>query len=148
MKSIITLGIVLTFSILFTASSGILKSQAFAFQEERENYYQDQYDKNSLYGINRGSDDLSFPDQTHEVRGILEEIDREQLEEIEDKLFDGIDKERLLNNAIKLLNEYNFDIGSLKEYLLEDSWGYGGGFILILVLFILLVIIGAGFGWG
>ena len=77
---------------------------------------------------------------------IFKGVDKKQLIDIEDKLFEGIDKERLLNNAINLLNEYDFNMGSLNEYLLEDSWDYGAGFILILVLFILLVIIGAGFG--
>lgn len=146
MKSIITLGIVLTFSILFTASSGVLKGQVFAYQEERDNsYYPDEYSQydgeSSLYGGSPGV--LSG--------NILKGVDREQLKEIEDKLFEGVDKERLLNNAINLLNEYDFDIGALNEYLLEDSWGtggYGGAFILIVVLFILLVIVGAGFGLG
>jgi len=145
MKSVITLGIVLTFSILFTASSGVLKGQAFAYQEERDNsYYPDEYshyDKQSSLSI--GTDGGFLPN-------ILKGVDKEQLEEIEDKLFEGIDKDRFVNNALNLLNEFNFGIGPLNEYLLEDSWGagYGGGFILILVLFILLVIIGAGFGLG
>jgi len=142
MKSVITLGIVLTFSILFTTSSGLLKGQVFAsIEEERDNsYYPDkypQYDRES--SLSAGSPGVFGGN-------ILKGVDREQLEEIEDKLFQGVDKERLLNNAINLLHEYDFDIGSLNEYLLDDSWGYGGGFILILVLFILLVIIGAGFG--
>jgi len=125
MKYII-IGIVLTFVLLFTASSGILKGEVFAYEEERDSYYyQDQYDKNSFYGI-----------------------DRESLEEIENKLFEGIDKDRLLNNALNLLNEYGVDISGLEEQLLQDSGSYAGGFVLILVLFILLVIIGAGFGVG
>jgi len=142
MKFVITLGIVLTFSILFTTSSGVLKGQAFASIEERDNYYPDeysQYDRKSP--LSAGSPGVLSGN-------ILKGVDREQLKEIEDKLFEGIDKDRLVNNALNLLNEYDIDLGSLNEYLLEDSWGYGGGFILILVLFILLVIIGAGFGWG
>ncbi|MEZ5388825.1 MAG: YjcZ family sporulation protein [Nitrososphaeraceae archaeon] len=144
MKSVITLGIVLTFSILFTSSSGLLKGQVFAsIEEEGENsYYPDkyhQYDRESSFSA--GSPGVLSGN-------ILKGIDKEQLKEIEDKLFQGIDKERLLNNAINLLHEYDFDIGALNEYLLEDSWGYGGAFVLILVLFILLVIIGAGVGWG
>ncbi|MDX1372319.1 MAG: hypothetical protein R3321_07605 [Nitrososphaeraceae archaeon] len=139
----------MTFSILFTTSSGVLKGQVFAYPEERENYYQDQYDKNSFYGTNRGSDDLSFPDQTPGIiKGIFEGVDKEQLKEIEDKLFEGVDKERLLNNAINLLNEHDFDLGSLNEYLLDNSLVFGGSFLLIFVLFVLLVIIGAGFGLG
>ena len=99
----IPLGIVLTFSVLFTASSGVLKGQAFAsLEEEIDDYYQNQYDKNTLYETNRGSDDLSFPiDTPGIIRGILEGVDREQLEEIGDKLF-GVDKERLLYNAQNL----------------------------------------------
>ena len=70
-------------------------------------------------------------------------------EEIGNKLFEGIDKEQLLNNALNLLNEYDIDIGALNEQLLQDGTsGYGGAFVLILMLFILLVIIGAGFGLG
>ncbi|MFB5600795.1 MAG: hypothetical protein ACE5SW_11295 [Nitrososphaeraceae archaeon] len=92
MKSIITLGIVLTFSILFTASSGVPKGQAFAYQEERNDYYEDQYDRNFFYETNRGSDDFSLPDKTPGIiKGILEGVDNEQLEEIENKLFEGID---------------------------------------------------------
>jgi len=144
MKSVITLGIVLTFSILFTTSSGVLKGQAFAsIEEERDNsYYPDrypQYDRESP--LSAGSPGVLSGN-------ILKGVDKEQLKEIEDKLFEGIDKDRFVNNALNLLNEYDIDLGALNEYLLEDSWGYGGGFILILVLFILLVIIGAGFGWG
>jgi uncharacterized protein (TIGR01732 family) len=120
----IYIGIVLTFGLLFTANSGIL-NEAFAIPEERNDYYyKDRYDKDSFYGI-----------------------DKELLGEIENKLFDGIGKGLLLNNALNLLNEYDIDIGALEEQLLQDSGSYAGGFVLILVLFILLVIIGAGFGW-
>ena len=75
----IPLGIVLTFSVLFTASSGVLKGQAFAsIEEEIDDYYQNQYDKNTLYETNRGSDDLSFPiDTPRIIREILEGVDRE-----------------------------------------------------------------------
>ena len=144
MKSVITLGIVLTFSILFTASSGVLKGQAFASIEERDNYYPDeysQYDRKSP--LSAGSPGVLSGN-------ILKGVEREQLKEIEDKLFEGIDKDRFVNNALNLLNEYDIDLGSLNEYLLEDSsgGGYGGAFVLILVLFILLVIVGAGFGLG
>jgi len=125
MKYII-IGIVLTFVLLFTASSGILKGEVFAYEEERDSYYyQDQYDKNSFYGIDRGL-----------------------LEEIENKLFEGIDKDRLLNNALNLLDEYGVDVSGLEEQSLQESGSYASGFVLILVLFILLVIIGAGFGVG
>ena len=138
MKSVITIGIVLAFSILFTASSGLLKGQAFASIEERDNsYYPNEYSKYD----SESSFSVGSPG-TH--GNILKGVDREQLKEIEDKLFEGVDKERLVNNAINLLNEYDFDIGFLNEYLLEDSWGYGGAYVLILVLFILLVLIGGG----
>lgn len=144
MKSVITLGIVLTFSILFTASSGVLKGQVFAsIEEERDNsYYPDeysQYDRKSP--LSAGSPGVLSGN-------ILKGVDREQLEEIEDKLFEGIDKDRFVNNALNLLNEYDIDLGPLNEYLLEDTWGYGAGFVLIIVLFILLVLVGAGFGLG
>jgi len=144
MKSVITLSIVLTFSILFTTSSGLLKGQVFAsIEEERDNSYYPikypHYDSESSFSA--GSPGVLS-------NNILKGIDKEQLKEIEDKLFQGVDKEILVNNAIHLLHEYDFDIGALNEYLLEDSWGYGGAFVLILVLFILLVIIGASFGWG
>jgi len=89
------------------------------------NAYSQGYDKDSFYGI-----------------------DKELLDEIGNKLFEGIDKDRLVNNALNLLNEYDIDIGALEEQLLQDSGSYAGGFVLILVLFILLVIIGAGFGFG
>jgi uncharacterized protein (TIGR01732 family) len=131
MKYVIIIGIIMTFGLLFTASSGILKGEALAYEEEqqRNSYYyndkyQQEYNKDSFYGI-----------------------DRELLEEVENELFEGINKDLLLNNALNLLNEYDIDIGVLEEQLLQDSWDYAGGFVLILVLFILLVIIGAGFGW-
>jgi len=109
MKRIITLAVVLIFGLLFTTSSGILKGQALAYQEERDNYYEDLYDKNCLYETNRGSSDLSFPiDTPGIIRGILEGVDRKQIEEIGDKLFEGIEKERLLNNAPNLLQ--NLDL--------------------------------------
>lgn len=94
---------VLIFGLLFTTSSAILKGKAIAYQEERGNYYnQDLYDENSLYETNTGSNDLSFPiDTPGIIRGILEGVDREQLEEIGDKLF-GADKEGLLYNAQNL----------------------------------------------
>lgn len=137
MKYIVTIiGIVLTFGLLLTTSSGILKGEAFAYEEKRNSYYYEdkysqgydkEYEKDSFFGIDN----------------------KELLEEIGNKLFEGIDKERLLNNALNLLNEYDIDIGALNEQLLQDGTsGYGGAFVLILVLFILLVIIGAGFGLG
>ena len=115
MKSIITLGIVLTFSILFTTSSGVLKGQAFASIEEGRynSYYPDeysQYDKQSS---------LSIPSESEFLSNILKGVDEEQLEEIGDKLFEGIDKERLLNNAQNLLN--NFDFEELNEQLLQEG---------------------------
>jgi uncharacterized protein (TIGR01732 family) len=137
MKYVIVIGIVLTFGLLFTTSSGILKGEAFAVQEEERNGYdyKDEYSQGYDKGYNKDS-----------FYGI---DNKELLEEIGNKLFEGIDKERLLNNALNLLNEYDIDIGALNEQLLQDGTsGYGGAFVLILVLFILLVIIGAGFGLG
>ena len=135
MKYIVTIiGVVLTFGLLLTTSSGILKGEAFAYEEKRNSYYYEdkysqgydkQYEKDSFFGI-----------------------DKELLEEIENKLFEGIDKDRLLNNALNLLNEYDIDISVLEEQLLQSTGSYAGGYVLILVLFILLVIIGAGFGLG
>jgi uncharacterized protein (TIGR01732 family) len=133
MKYVITIGIIMSFGLLFTSSSGILKGEVFAMQEEEQQrngyYYKDQYsqgyDKDSFYGI-----------------------DKELLDEIGNKLFEGIDKDLLVNNVLNLLNEYDIVISALEEQLLQDSGSYAGGFVLILVLFILLVIIGAGFGTG
>ena len=95
MKLVIFLCIIMTFGLLFSTSSGILKGEVFAYEEEQQQrndyYYKDQYDIDSFYGK-----------------------DKELLEEIGNKLFDGMDKDRLLNNALKLLSEYDIDIGALE----------------------------------
>ncbi|MDR4510080.1 MAG: hypothetical protein MRJ93_00045 [Nitrososphaeraceae archaeon] len=98
---------------MFTASSGVLKGQVLAsIEEERDNsYYQEdysQYDKESP--LSAGSIGVLSGN-------ILKGMDREQLKEIEDKLFEGIDKERFVNNALNLLDEYDVDLGHLNEYL-------------------------------
>ena len=53
MKHIITLAVVLIYGLLFTTSSEILNGQTIAYKEERDNYYQDLYDNNSLDKTNR-----------------------------------------------------------------------------------------------
>ena len=66
---------------------------------------------------------MSFPINTPGViRGILEGVDIEQLQEIEDILFEGVDKERLLDNALNLLK--NLDFEELNEESIPDSWDY------------------------
>jgi hypothetical protein len=54
MKYVIVIGIVLTFGLLFTTSSGILKGEAFAVQEEERNgyYYKDEYSQGYDKGYN------------------------------------------------------------------------------------------------
>ena len=88
MKYVTTMAIIMTFGLYFTTSSGILKGEVFAYEDEEQQqrndyYYKDkysqEYDKNSFYGI-----------------------DKELLDEIGNKLFDGVDKDRLVNNALNL----------------------------------------------
>ena len=115
MKYIISTGIFLTFVILFTASSGVLKAEAYLDYETDRNYQEDdlyKYGEKGLYGL-------------------------------DNELLEGIDKEALLNTALNLLK--GLDVDALNEELTDGSGDSGGAFVLILVLFILLVIIGAGF---
>ncbi|MDR4511109.1 MAG: hypothetical protein MRJ93_05320 [Nitrososphaeraceae archaeon] len=90
------------------------------------------------------------------IRGILEGLDIEQLQEIEDKLFEGVDKERLLDSALNLLK--NLDFEELNEESIPDSWDYlqYGVFLynyrhsynLTTMFFLELLIIGVCFGFG
>ena len=116
MKYIISTGIFLTFAILFTASSGVLKAEAYSDYNEYRNYQEDDlynYDEKDLYGLDK-------------------------------ELLEGIDKEALLN-TILLINdrilEYileNLDFEELNEELLEDSNG-GSAFIIVYLLWIALI---------
>lgn len=86
MKYILSTGIFLTFVILFTASSGILKAEAYSDYETDRKYSQDnhyKYSQKSLYGL-----------------------DQEFLE--------GIDKKALLNTTINLLKELQ-SIGTVDD---------------------------------
>ena len=117
MKYVVSTVVLLTFAIIFTTSSGVLKADAYPDYETDRNYQEAdlyKYGEKGLYGL-----------------------DKEFLE--------GIDKEILLNTAINLLKGLDFD--ALNEELTDGTSGYGGAFVLIVVLFILLVIIGAGFGY-
>lgn len=124
------IGIFLTFGLLFTASSGILKGEAFAY-EYRNNYYQE----DELQGYDKNGYDKGY--------------DKEDLYGLDKEFLEGIDTKALLDTAMNLLK--GLDLDALNEQLLQEGGGgsgYAGGFVLILVLFILLVIIGAGFGLG
>jgi uncharacterized protein (TIGR01732 family) len=87
-----------------------------------------------------------------DIKKHLQGIDEHQLlGALESLKTTGIDEHQLLG-ALESLKTTGIDehqlLGALESLGINDSGGYGGGFILILVLFILLVIIGAGFGGG
>ena len=109
MKYIISTGIFLTFAILFTSSSGVLKAEAYSDYETDRSYQEDdlyKYGEKGLYGLDK-------------------------------ELLDGIDKEVLLNTAINLLKGLDFD--TLTEELTDCTGGCAFVLLLVLFILLVLV---------
>jgi len=103
--------IFLTFGLLFTASSGVLKGQALGYQqEERDNYY---YADEYLQGYDRGYNKEPYNDE------YLQGYDKDSLYELDNEFLEGIDKKVLLNIEQNLLKDWDFE--KLSEQSLQGK---------------------------
>ena len=118
MKYILTTGIFLTSAILFTASSGILKAEAYPDYETNRNYQEDdlyKYGEKDLYGLDK-------------------------------ELLEGIDKEALLNTALNLLK--GLDVNALNEALLQGSGDASGFVLILVLFILLVIVGAGFSGYG